>query len=206
MDEVRVALGLDERPRSSRVLLAAAAAAAIAIAAAVGAVLVVRDDPAAASPGGSLARIDGSTGDVLSTTPTASRRHTSPSRAGRSGSRRRTRSGLDPAVGAPVKIEAVGYVHDLVGLGGKMYVSRDGEKLLEGFVVPYDARNGTPADGVSILACSMTASPALGLWVAGCPNVLQLRIEPNRLRKGRLVKLRTSSRRRPRTSVSASAR
>ena len=47
---------------------------------------------------------------------------------------------LDPAVGTPVKIEAVGYVHDLVGLGGKIYVARDGEKLLEGFVVPYDAR------------------------------------------------------------------
>ena len=94
---------------------------------------------------------------------------------------------LDPAVGTPVKIEAVGYVHDLVGLGGKIYVARDGEKLLEGFVVPYDARNGTRADGVSILACSMAASPALGLWAAGCPNVQQLRIEPNRITKGRLV-------------------
>jgi DNA-binding beta-propeller fold protein YncE len=92
-------------------------------------------------------------------------------------------------VGAPTKVEAVGYVHDLVGLDGKVYVSRDGEKLLEGFVVPYDARNGTRADGVSILACSMAASRALGLWAAGCPNVLQLEIEPNRIRKGRLVRL-----------------
>ena len=86
-----------------------------------------------------------------------------------------------------------------------MYVARDGEKLLEGFVVPYDARNGTRADGVSILACSMAASPELGLWAAGCPNVQQLRIEPNRVTKGRLVKSGTSSRRRPRTCVSASA-
>ena len=94
---------------------------------------------------------------------------------------------LDPAVGTPVKVEAVGYVHDLAALDGKVYVARDGEKLLEGFVVPYDAVNGTRADGVSILACSLTASPALGLWAAGCPNVQQLEIEPNRITKGRLV-------------------
>ena len=191
VDEAREALGLDAGPRSSRVLVAAVLAVAIAIAAAIlGAVLVVRDDAAAASPGGSLARIDGSTGDVLSTTPTAL---TPTHVAVESGqvwfATTDTIWRLDPAVGTPVKIEAVGYVHDLVGLGGKMYVSRDGEKLLEGFVVPYDARNGTRADGVSILACSMTASPALGLWVAGCPNVQELRIEPNRLTKGRLVKL-----------------
>ena len=35
----------------------------------------------------------------------------------------------------------------------------------------------------------MTASPALGLWVAGCPNVQELRIEPNRITKGRLVRV-----------------
>ena len=96
---------------------------------------------------------------------------------------------LDPAVGTPVKVEAVGYVHDLAALDGKVYVARDGEKLLEGFVVPYDAVNGTRADGVSILACSLTASPALGLWAAGCPNVQQLGIEPNRITKGLLVVL-----------------
>jgi Protein kinase domain len=191
VDEVRVAFGLDARPRSSRVVVVALLAVAIAIAAAVlGAVLVVRDDASAATPGGSLVRIDGSTGDVLSTTPTAL---TPTHVAVESGqvwfATTDTIWRLDPAVGTPVKIEAVGYVHDLVGLGGTMYVARDGEKLLEGFVVPYDARNGTRADGVSILACSMAASPELGLWAAGCPNVQQLRIEPNRLTKGRLVKL-----------------
>ena len=189
--EARKALGLDARPRTSRVLLAAAAAAVVAlIAAAVGAVLVLREDTASASPGGAMVRIDATTGKVLSTTPTGS---TPTQVAVESGqvwfATTDTIWRLDPAVGTPVKIEAVGYVHDLVGLGGNMYVSRDGEKLLEGFVVPYDARIGTRADGVSILACSMAASPALGLWVAGCPNVLQLRIEPNRLTKGRLVKL-----------------
>ena len=82
---------------------------------------------------------------VLSTTPIARRRRrTSPSRAARSGSPRRTRSGAStPRSARRVKVEAVGYVHDLVGLDGKVYVARDGEKLLEGFVVPYDARNGT---------------------------------------------------------------
>ena len=165
--------------------------------------------PSAATPGGSLVRIDGSTGDVLSTTPTARRRR--PTSRVESGqvwfATTDTIWRLDPAVGTPVKIEAVGYVHDLVGLGGKMYVARDGEKLLEGFVVPYDARNGTRADGVSILACSMTASPELGLWAAGCPNVQQLedRAQPAHEGPSREVSV-PHSRRRPRTCGSASAR
>ena len=71
--EARKALGLDARPRTSRVLLAAAAAAVVAlIAAAVGAVLVLREDTASASPGGAMVRIDATTGKVLSTTPTGS--------------------------------------------------------------------------------------------------------------------------------------
>jgi DNA-binding beta-propeller fold protein YncE len=191
VDEAREVLGLDARPRTSRVLVAAAAAAVVAlVAVAVGAVLVLREDTASASPGGAMVRIDGTTGEVLSTTPTVS---TPTQVAVESGqvwfATTDTLWRLDPVVGAPTKVEAVGYVHDLVGLDGKVYVSRDGEKLLEGFVVPYDARNGTRADGVSILACSMAASRALGLWAAGCPNVLQLEIEPNRIRKGRLVRL-----------------
>ena len=191
VDEVRTALGLDARSRSSRLLVAALVGLTLALAAAaLGTLLVLRDDTAAASPGGALVRIDGATGDVVSTTPTAA---TPTQVAVESGqvwfATTDTVWRLDPEIGTPVKVEAVGLVHDLVGLGGKVYVARDGEKLLEGFVVPYDAHNGSRADGVSILACSMTASPALGLWAAGCPNVQQLRIEPNRIAKGHLVKL-----------------
>jgi YVTN family beta-propeller protein len=188
VEEAREALGLDARPRSSRFILAALVAASLALAAVVAGALLLRDDAAAAPPGGSLVRIDGRTGDVVSTTRTA----LSPTHvAAESGqvwfATTDTLWRLDPDVGTPLKVEATGYVHDLVGLRGKLYVARDGEKLLEGFVVPYDARNGSRADGVSILACSMTASPELGLWAAGCPNVQQLRIEPNRVTKGRLV-------------------
>jgi len=189
--EARGALGLDA-PRRSTVGLAAAVLGVVLalVAAALGGFLLLRGDPAAASPGGAVVRIDGATGDVVSTTPTAA---TPTHVAVESGqvwfSTTDTVWRLDPAIGTPVKVEAVGTVHDLVGLDGQVYVAREGEKLLEGFVVPYDALHGTRADGVSILACSMTASPTLGLWVAGCPNVQQLRIEPNRITKGRLVKL-----------------
>ena len=189
VEEARAALGLDARPRSSRVLLAAAVAAAVAlVAAAVGAGLVLRDGTAAAAPGGAIVRIDAPSGKVVSETPTA----VAPTKVAVEGGQvwfatLDTVWRLDPAVGTPVKVEAVGYVHDLVGLDGKVYVARDGEKLLEGLVVPYDAVNGSRTDGVSILACSMTASRSLGLWAAGCPNVQQLRIEPTRLTKGPLV-------------------
>ena len=95
VDEVRVAFGLDGRPRSSRVLVAALLAVAIAIAAAVlGAVLVVRDD-AVGRHAGRLARSDRwvHRRRALHDADRRRRRPTSRSRAGRSGSRRRTRSG-----------------------------------------------------------------------------------------------------------------
>ena len=189
VDEVRGALGLDARPHSSRVLVAAVAVVVIALAAAaLTAALALRDDTAAPAPGGSVVGIDAASGTVVSEAPTASE----PTHVAAEGgqvwfSTLDTVWRLDPAVGTPVKVEAVGYVHDLAAVDGKVYVARDGEKLLEGFVVPYDALNGTRADGVSILACSLTASPSLGLWAAGCPNVQQLRIEPNRITKGPLV-------------------
>ncbi len=191
VEEARAALGLDARPRSSRVLVLAVVAVLVALAAAaVGAVLLVRDDAATAAPEGSIIRIDGTSGDVLSTTPTVSTPTQVTVESGQVWfATTDTLWRLDPERGAPVKVEAVGYVHDLVGLDGKVYVARDGEKLLEGFVVPYDARNGSRGDGVSILACSVTASRALGLWAAGCPNVQELRIEPNRITKGRLVRV-----------------
>ncbi len=191
VDEVRTALGLDARSRTPRLLVAALAGLTLALAAAaLGTLLVLRDDTAAASPGGAVVRIDGATGDVVSTTPTAANpTHVAVESGQVWFATTDTVWRLDPDIGTPVKVEAVGAVHDLVGLDGKVYVARDGEKLLEGFVVPYDANNGSRADGVSILACSMTASPALGLWAAGCPNVQQLRIEPNRITKGHLVQL-----------------
>ncbi len=191
VDEARDALGLDAHSRSSRVLVAAVVGVALALAAAaLGTLLLLRDDTAAASPGGAVVRIDGSTGDVVSTTPTvAVPTHVAVESGQVWFATTDTVWRLDPSVGTPVKVEAVGYVHDLVGLDGDVYVARDGEKLLEGFVVPYDARTGSRDNGVSILACSMTASPTLGLWAAGCPNVQQLRIEPNRITKGHLVKL-----------------
>src|SRR5262245_33042044 len=72
VEEVRAALGLDARPRTSRVLLVAALAAVVAlVAAAVGAVLVLREDTATAAPGGSIVRIDAPAGEVASAIPTA---------------------------------------------------------------------------------------------------------------------------------------
>jgi YVTN family beta-propeller protein len=167
------------------VLIAAVAVGVIALAAAaLGAALALRDDTAAAAPGGSIVGIDAGSGTVVSEAPIASEpTHVAVESGQVWFSTLDTVWRLDPEVGTPVKVEAVGYVHDLAALDGKVYVARDGEKLLEGFVVPYDAVNGTRADGVSILACSLTASPTLGLWAAGCPNVNRLRIEPNRITK-----------------------
>ena len=113
VDEVRVAFGLDGRPRSSRVLVAALLAVAIAIAAAVlGAVLVVRDD--ASPPPRRAARSFGSTGPPATCSPRRRPPSTPTHVAVESGqvwfATTDTIWRLDPAVGTPVKIEAVGYV------------------------------------------------------------------------------------------------
>lgn len=180
VDEARTALGLVRSERSSRsIRLAALVVVAVLIAFAIIGVVLMGGDAAKARPGGSVVQIDARTGKVDASYDTV----VAPTHvAVESGqvwfATTDTVWRLDPTVGTPVKVEAVGEVHDLAGLDGTMYVARDGERLLEGIVAPYDAVSGSRRDGVSILACSLSTSEDLGLWAAGCPNVQHLRVEP----------------------------
>jgi hypothetical protein len=183
VDEVREALGLGRSERSSRpILLAALVVGAVLIAAAIVGVVLVGGDAAEAGPAGSVVQIDARTGKLDATyDAVAAPTHVAVESGQVWFATTDTVWRLDPTVGTPVKVEAVGEVHDLAGLDGTMYVARDGEKLLEGIVAPYDAVNGSRRDGVSILACSLSTSKGLGLWAAGCPNVQHLRVEPARI-------------------------
>jgi DNA-binding beta-propeller fold protein YncE len=48
--------------------------------------------------------------------------------------------------------------------------------------VAFDAESGNRESGVELLACSLTAGAAEGVWSSGCPNVERLEPGANRLR------------------------
>jgi serine/threonine-protein kinase len=189
VDEAREALGLGRTARRSRtILVAALGVLVVLVVAAVTAVVIAGGGTAEAAAAGSIVQIDARTGNVDATYDTVAAPTHIAVQSGRVWfATTDTLWRLDPAAATPVKVEAVGEVHDLAGLDGTIYVARDGEKLLEGIVAPYDAVSGARSDGVSLLACSLSASKELGLWAAGCPDVFHLRIEPTRITRGRKV-------------------
>jgi YVTN family beta-propeller protein len=187
VSDAQDALGLTTVRRPRWVLVAGVAAVLLALAVLL-ATLVLPGEPTAAGPGGLLVRLDAATRDVRARYPVAAR----PTHVAAEGGQiwfaaADTLWRLDPEIGTPIKVETVGQVHDLAGLDGRMYVARDGEKLLTGLVVPYDAVTGARGDGAALLACSLTAGRAVGLWAAGCPNVQHLDVRPGVITIGRTV-------------------
>jgi hypothetical protein len=175
--QAREALGLAATRRSFRRAVVVGALAGLVALAILAAVLLRGGEPAAAEPSGLLVRVDAATGDVRARHRVAARPTHIAAESGQiwfAAADALWR--LDPEIGRAVKVETTGPVHDLVGLDGRIYVARDGEKLFEGLVVPYDAVTGARSDGVSLLACSLTAGRAVGLWAAGCPNVQRLEV------------------------------
>ena len=191
VEATREALGLGASGRGARALVAVALGAlALAIATVAAGVLLVGSEAAEAEPGGAILEVDPRSGEAVGSVPTvAAPTHIAATSGQVWFATTDTVWRLDPTVGRPVKVEAVGYVHDLAGVDRTMYVARDGEKLLEGIVVPYGAVDGARSDGVSLLACALSASPSLGLWAAGCPNVQHVRVEPNRISVDRTVRI-----------------
>jgi YVTN family beta-propeller protein len=179
----REGLGLAAAPRSltrrAAVLLAVAVVALAG--AAVAAIAFTGGSPSAAPATGSLVRIEAASGDVVDRFAVpAEPTHVAVARGEAWFAAEGAVWKLDPRGGVPVEVEKVGAIHDLVSLRGTVYVARDGERLLDGIIVPYGPE-GIRGDGVSVLACSLVADPSLGLWAAGCPNVQKISVEPGRL-------------------------
>ena len=189
--EARAALGLDDPVRHHRRTAWAVAVGVVALAAAIAsAILGLRgaDSPPSARAG-ALVAIDLASGKVTrdyATPPVPTHVTTQSGRvwfAAQDGIWR-----VDPRIsGDPVRVENVGEVHDLAGYKGRVYVARDGQKLFEGIVAPYDAVTGVRADGLSLLACSLTANDRIGVWAAGCPNVQQVSITTSSIAIGKRV-------------------
>ena len=191
VEEARRALGIDRTSKRRRIVVGTALAFVVSVGAvAILLAMVWRGAGPAPLPLGSLVAIDVETGGVrarYATAPIPTHVTTEAGQVWFAANDAIWR--LDPQIGRPVRVEAVGAVHDLTGFEGRVFVARDGEALFEGIVTPYDAVNGGRSDGVSLLACSLTSSAALGVWAAGCPNVHELRIQPTGVTIARTVKI-----------------
>ena len=197
VDGVRAALGLDAATRSPvrRWAIAGTLVVLAAVALATALILATRDAAPASVAGGSLVRIDPATRAVTA-------RYDTPGGSGPvAATRGRVWFGaggtlwrLRPKAAEPRAWSRSVPSTRLVVFGNQVYLARDGEKLLDGVVVPYDAVTGSRGDGVSLLACSMAADPAVGIWAAGCPNVQQIRVTPPGPRSGGPCRSRSPSR------------
>jgi YVTN family beta-propeller protein len=90
------------------------------------------------------------------------------------------------ATGRVERIPASGSPRDIAIADGTTYVASDGAALFTGTVSQYDQYTGFRRGSVDVLACSLTAG-SFGIWVAGCPNVVNLESTPDRLRVARTV-------------------
>ncbi len=95
---------------------------------------------------------------------------------------------FDPASGEAAKIPAVGRPFDVTVRDGYAYVAALGPGQFSGNVSQFDAVGAEHTGGIGILACSVT-SGTYGVWVAGCPNVQQLRVSVNDVRIDATVRI-----------------
>jgi streptogramin lyase len=193
IDETRAALGL-ETPHRSRAKLVALVAAllAVTVAATVAAAIALSGGAGGApSSGGIVARIDPLAKEVTATY----RLSAYPGSVAASGNRVWVgdfRDGslwrLDPTSGDLERFTTTGEPRDVSTTGAKVYVSSDGETILDGTVTRYDAVTGQREAGVRLLTCSVAAGDGV-VWVAGCPSIQRLSTDSGTFRVLREVEL-----------------
>jgi YVTN family beta-propeller protein len=185
--DARTALGVGAASHgpSRRMLVVLALVVLGVLAALLAAVVLTGGSASPPPPAGSLVRIDAASGEVVDRIGVAaSPTHLDTDAAGQvwfaaDGELWR----LDPRGGKPIRIETVGAVHGIASLGRTVYVAREGKEIFEGVVVPYGT-DGIRGDGVALLACSLTADEALGLWASACSEVRRIDVETGRMRLG----------------------
>jgi YVTN family beta-propeller protein len=192
VDETRAALGLESRVASRRRLLASGAVLATMLAVAiVAAAVLLRGGNEAAEPTGGIVRIDAVSGEPgdrirLGAYPVAL------AAGGGVVWAASTREGalwkVNAGSGAAQHVAANGSPRDIAIRGGRVYVTSDGADPFTRFVSQYDLVSGFRHGSVKVLACSIAAG-RMGVWVAGCPNVVELETGGETLRLGRTVQI-----------------
>jgi streptogramin lyase/predicted Ser/Thr protein kinase len=193
IEEAREALGIAApAPRRSRLPLAAAAAAVAIAAAALLAVSLTRSGgPASSGLDGRLLRIDPASNRVTSSIPVGDGAAAVAVGSGRvwvASYRAGTLAQLDPRTGAKTSGPAIGMPHDVTVHAGKAYVAALGPSTFGGNVTQFDEASGGRTGGVTFPTppCSLT-SGTYGVWIAGCPDVYELRVDGSNVMTGRRV-------------------
>jgi YVTN family beta-propeller protein len=190
--ELREALGLEAHrpPRRRAVVAIGAVVLALVAAAAVGLVVLLTGSEAPpAGPSGSIVRVDASTGaaaEPIRVGPYPASLAASQGIVWVGSIRESSLWKVSGATGTVERVPASGSPRDIAIWGGTAYVASDGATLFTGTVSQYDFRTGFRRGSVDVLACSLTAG-AVGVWAAGCPNVVQLESTTDRLRVARTV-------------------
>jgi DNA-binding beta-propeller fold protein YncE len=173
------------RPRRRTGVLALAIAVPALLAVALAVALLAGGGESRGKPPGALVKVDPDSGRVARRTPVSG----APSAVAAGGGTVWLASSEDdklwrvrPRGGRPTRVSSVGSPHDIAYRGGRMFVAGDGPGQFQGNVVAFDAESGNRESGVELLACSITAGAAEGVWSSGCPNVERLEPGANRLR------------------------
>jgi streptogramin lyase/tRNA A-37 threonylcarbamoyl transferase component Bud32 len=179
VDDVRDALGIAQ-PRRSLWPVAVAAVGLAVIAAALLAFFLTRgDSQAPTAQAGRLLRIDPASNRVTSSIPVGDGPAAVGAGSGRvwvASYRDGTLWQVDPGTGAVTRIASIGRPYALTLHDGKTYVAALGPAQFEGNISQFDAVTGGHTGGVVKFTCSLTGGD-YGIWVAGCPDVQQLKID-----------------------------
>jgi YVTN family beta-propeller protein len=191
VDATRTALALDRARRRSRlvpalvVVVLALAAAAVVLALTLGG---GRSAPAA-SPSGTLLRIDAQTNRVAGRTDVPGYPNAVEVSAGgvwMGDFRQGVLWRYDPVSGAKQRISSNGEPRDLAAIGSEIYVAADGGNTATGTVARYDAVTGRRKDSLGLQVCALASGEGV-VWAAGCPFVNRLSTGQSRLRMMRAV-------------------
>ena len=189
VEAARTALGIAE-PRRSRWPLAVAAVGLALIGAALLTFFLTRSGPSApATQGGRLVRIDPGSNRATKSFAVGEGPEgvaADSKRVWVASYRDNSLWELDPRTGVVTKPPAVGRPFAIALADGRAYVAAEGPGQFTGNVALYDEGSGGREGGTTLLACSLTGG-SYGVWVAGCPNVQELKTEGTTLGLGRTV-------------------
>jgi len=189
VDAARGALGVAEARRTLWPLAVAVVGLAVTAAALLAFFMTRGGSPSAPTAAGRLLRIDPGADRVTSSIAVGDGPEAVGTGSGRvwvASYRDGTLWRIDSRSGAVTRIPSLGRPYALTIHDGKTYVAALGPGQFAGNVAQFDAVTGGHTGGLNVFACSLTGG-RYGVWVAGCPNVQELRVDGSDVQVGATV-------------------
>jgi streptogramin lyase len=191
IDDARVALGISRSRRSLWPVAVAAVGLAVIAAALLAFFLTRSTGSGPTAQTGRLLRIDPASNRVTSAVAVGDGPAAVAAASGRvwvASYRDGTLWQLDAGTGAVTKVPALGRPYALAAQDGKIYAAALGPGQFDGNVTQFDAVTHERTGGIVKFTCSLTGGD-YGIWVAGCPDVQQLRIDGSDVGLGATVEI-----------------